>query len=87
MGAFLASPCEFVRRKVWEQENLPIAIMELLDIVMRLGDAIELGHHINPDAKHPFEKSFGRRKNKFPTKKGRAKEDAENGLGSKAQGL
>ena len=43
MGAFMASLDETIRRKVWEREKLPETMLELLDTVIRLGEARELG--------------------------------------------
>ena len=43
MGAFLASLDETIRRKVWECEKLPETMLELLNTVIRLGDARKLG--------------------------------------------
>jgi hypothetical protein len=56
MGAFLASLDETVRRKVWERENLPTTMLELLDVVIRLGDAREVVRSETPTGKKPFER-------------------------------
>lgn len=59
MGAFLASLDETIRRKVWEREKLPETMMELFDVVIRLGDAREVGFQENPLQKPKgFEKNF-----------------------------
>ena len=66
MEAFLASLYESIRRKVWEKENLPTTMMELLDVVIRLSDAREVGCPNMPNGKRLFEKTFGGEKHKFP---------------------
>ena len=80
MGSFLASLDENIRRKVWERENLPTTMMELLDVVIRLDDAREVSCPEIPNGKRPFEKSFGGGKHKFLKRKYEAKEEGEGGL-------
>ena len=58
MGAFLASLDKTIRRKVWEHEELPEIMMELLDTVIRLGDARELGRQSQQAGNKTSEKMF-----------------------------
>lgn len=75
MGAFLD---ETIRHKVWERENLPTVMMKLLDVVIRLRDALELGCNETSSAKRPSEKHFRGGKHKFLKRKFEAKEEAKN---------
>ena len=43
MRLFFASLDESIRRKVSKRKNLPTTMMKLLDVVIRLGDAKEVG--------------------------------------------
>jgi hypothetical protein len=81
--AFLASLDETVRRKVWERENLPTTMLELFDVVIRLGDAREVGRSETPTGKKPFKRSFGGNKPKFAKRKWESKEDPERGSSGK----
>ena len=58
MGSFLASLDETIRRMVWEREKLFEMMMELLDIVIRLGDARELGRQSQQVGNKMLEKTF-----------------------------
>ena len=75
MGSFLASLDENIRRKVWERERLPTMMLELLDVVIRLGDAREVSRPETANGKRPFEKSFGGGKSEFPKRKYEPRDD------------
>ena len=66
MGSFLASLDENIRRKVWERENLPATMIELLDLVIHLGDAKDVSRPDILNGKRSFEKAFRGGKHKFP---------------------
>ena len=69
MGSFLASLDENIRRKVWERENLPTTMLELLDVVLRLGDARDVSRLETNSGKRPFAKRFGGANHKFSKRK------------------
>ena len=52
-------------------------MLELLDVVIRLGDAREVGRAETPAAKKPYERFPGGNKPKFPKRKWESKEDPE----------
>ena len=79
MGSFLASLDENIRRKVWKMENLPAAMMELLDLVIHLGDAREVSRPDIPNGKRSFDKAFGGGKHKFPKRRFVSKDEGEGG--------
>lgn len=83
MGSFLASLDENIRRKVWERERLPTTMLELLDVVIRLGDAREVSRPEVTNGKRPFEKNFGSAKSKFPKRKYEPRDDGEGGSSGK----
>jgi hypothetical protein len=55
MGAILATLNKNVCRKVWEREALPPTILELLDLVIRLGDVCE---YARPNESQGEKKTF-----------------------------
>lgn len=59
--------------------------MKLLDMVICLGDAHELGRNETSNAKRVFEKHFGGRKHKFLKHKFEAKGETEGGVNSRRQ--
>ena len=77
MGSFLAWLDENIRRKVWERERLPNTMLELLDVVIRLGDAREISWSETTNGKRPFEKTFGGGKHKFPKRKYEPRDEGE----------
>lgn len=83
MRAFLASLDKSIRRKVWERENLPTTMLELLDVVIQLSDAREVGHSETLNGKKPFERSFGGNKPKFAKIMWESKEDPKGGSSGK----
>ena len=83
MGAFLASLDESIRCKVWERENLPTTMLELLNVVIWLGNAREVGRSEALTGKKPFERFFGGNKPKFAKQKWEPKEDPEGGSSGK----
>ena len=54
-------------------------MLELFDVVIRLGDAREVVRSETPTGKKPFERSFGGNKPKFVKRKWESKEDPEGG--------
>lgn len=83
MGVFLASLDESIRCKVWERENLSSTMMELFDIVIRLGDVREVGRSKTLSGKKPFERSFGSGKSKFAKRKWDTRDEPEGGSSGK----
>lgn len=58
-------------------------MIKLLDVVICLDVAREVGRPDTPSGKRPFEKSFGGGKHKFSKHKYEAKEEPEGGLSGK----
>ena len=58
-------------------------MLELLDVVIRLGDAREVVRSETPTGKKPFERYFGGNKLKFAKRKWESKEDPERGSSDK----
>ena len=57
--------------------------MELLDVVICLGDAKKVGCRDTPSGKRHFEKTIGGRKHKFPKRKYEAMAEVEGSSGKK----
>lgn len=53
IGIFLASLNGSIRCKVWKQENLPSIMIEMLYVMIRLWDDIEVGRSDIPSGKRP----------------------------------
>lgn len=52
-------------------------MMELFDVMIRLGDAREMSFHDTLSGKRSFEKTFGSNKDKFPKRKYKAIEEPD----------
>lgn len=69
MAAFLASLDVSIMRKVWKRKNLFTTMLELLDIVIILGDGREVEHAETSSGKKSYERTFRGNKPKFAKRK------------------
>lgn len=69
MGVFFDSLDESIRRKGSKRESFPTIIMELLDVVIRVGNAQEVGRSDTLSGKKHFGRYFGSNKFKLAKRK------------------
>lgn len=67
------------------RKNLPTAMMELVDVIIHLGDARELGWNDILSMKRLFQKHFRGGKHKSSKHKSEAKENARGEINSRSQ--